>query len=719
MADTQARARPPNIDLSAVNANRSTSPLEQWSTPRSPLKSPGSSSRPLRTDEEEEEEETRVIQQAPASPVKIQTPLTEHPRASSATIENGGIKMRSSDNLADLEPRDSRDDLPYTNRPTSQPYRGTHVRNLSTPMLEPSDPLDRFDFPFQNHAQRAGTPTIQVEGDEISAIQETSALQYHHADPSAGKTKKKRVDSKISLGTVGTVHSSSSEGHTASSIGDQSQGSPRSPTEAEKTTRRQSQMPRPASHYGLNSGLAIRGRSLSPQEMMRDSPRPTSTFGRNLSASPGLSEGRPMSTIDLLNIPYSQQVAHQALALDHAKLQGAVGANASLLDTKKTLDMYRANVRKTNDNAIQYEFAIFMISAVQDASVRQQDGVGDSLANPSYRKELIKEARTILQRLADRGYAYAQYYLGDGYASGFFNNGKADKDKAFGYFIAAGKHGHAEAAYRAALCYEFGWGSRRDVAKAVQYYRSAASKGHPGAAVRLGKACLTSDMGLHGRYREGVKWLKRAAESADAQHNSAPYELGLLHINGYGADVFKDEAYAAQLLTQSAELGHAEANLRMGEVYEHGLLGCPRDPALSIHFYTAAAQAEIPEAMMALCAWYMVGAEPVLAKNEAEAYEWARKAATLSFAKAEYAIGYFTEMGIGCRRDPLEANTWYSRAAEQGDDRAKSRLAIIREAESGQAEPRNLKPDRKALRRKKSSQSGDPERKDDKDCVVM
>jgi TPR repeat protein len=31
--------------------------------------------------------------------------------------------------------------------------------------------------------------------------------------------------------------------------------------------------------------------------------------------------------------------------------------------------------------------------------------------------------------------------------------------------------------------------------------------------------------------------------------------------------------------------------------------------------------------MMNLCAWYMVGAEPVLDKDENEAYEWAKKAA--------------------------------------------------------------------------------------------
>ncbi|KMU86700.1 protoplast regeneration and killer toxin resistance protein [Coccidioides immitis H538.4] len=151
---------------------------------------------------------------------------------------------------------------------------------------------------------------------------------------------------------------------------------------------------------------------------------------------------------------------------------------------------------------------------------------------------------------------------------------------------------------------------------------------------------------------------------------------------------FQDESYAAQLLTKSAELGHAESNYRLGDAYEHGKLSCPRDPALSVHFYTGAAQLGHPMAMMALCAWFMVGAEPMLEKDEYEAYEWAKKAAECGLAKAEYAVGYFTEMGIGCRRDPLEANVWYVRAADHGDERAKHRIAAIRAAASG-ADPKS------------------------------
>lgn len=385
---------------------------------------------------------------------------------------------------------------------------------------------------------------------------------------------------------------------------------------------------RPSSAYALGSDLNVQSRH-SPHLSVGGggSVSPTSngsqaSYARQLAPNRRSPDNRPVSYIDLLNLPYNQQIA-PAANIGNAQLRGAVGANASLLDSKKTLDMYRANVKKTQDSAVQYEFAVFMVQVARE--IMAADPPLDNQDTSA--TELLREARQILQKLADRSYPFAQYYLADGYASGLFNKDKPDYDRAFPLFVAASKHGHAESGYRAALCYEFGWGCRKDYAKAAQFYRAAASKNHPGAAARLGKACLTGDMGLINKYREGVKWLKRATESADHQYNNAPYELGQLHETGYGDDIFKDEVYAVQLFTQAAELGHAQAALRLGECYEHGQLRCPKDAALSVHYYNCAAQADMPEAMMNLCAWYMVGAEPVLEKDENEAYEWAKRAA--------------------------------------------------------------------------------------------
>ncbi|CAK7243078.1 MAG: Chitin synthase 4 [Sporothrix thermara] len=485
---------------------------------------------------------------------------------------------------------------------------------------------------------------------------------------------------------------------------------------------RRSSLPRPQSSYSAYSDMGPRGRS--PGLMSGSHMRAPSAHSRK---SPDM---RPSSYADMLNVPYPQP-APAPISLDNNQLRNNVGSNASLLSTQKTLEMYRQNVKKTTDMSIQYSFAVFLISTAQEQglsydestkrknnpkAVRDLDSpyVETAGATPL---ELVREARSILQRLSNAGYPFAQYYLADGYASGLFSKGKEDYNAAFPLFVLAAKHGHAESAYRTGLCYEFGWGCRKDPAKAVQFLRTAAAKRHPGAMTRLGKACLSGDLGEK-RYREGIKWLKLATESADTIYNGAPYQLACLYETGYGDDIFKDESYAAELFTQAAELGHADASFRMGDAYEHGKLNCPRDPALSVHFYTGAAERGHPAAMMGLCAWYMVGAEPLLEKDEEEAYEWARRSADLGYVKAQYAVGYFTEMGIGCRKDILEANVWYVKAADAGEERAQQRLAAIRAAISGGGGvgggvPMEVGPPRDAKMKKKDSKD-----KDD-NCVVM
>ena len=491
-------------------------------------------------------------------------------------------------------------------------------------------------------------------------------LHYHHQ--ALDEAEMRALDKRASKLTIGTLQSDGSAGS--------------DPTKQDLNAARRSvfgnTLQRPDS--GFSSTSDVRGRAQGRSQSPHLSPgRPSSRHSR----SP---DTRPLSYVDLLNVPYPQNAPSGAENLVNLGLRNVIGNNASLMSTRKTLEMYRANVKKTSDPAIQYEFAVFMVGAAQEEGLEDDavsQGGKSEKSHTSVRDDLLKEAKHLLQKLCDRSYPFAQYYLADGYASGLFNKGREDWDRAFPLFLAASKHGHAEAGYRTALCYEFGWGCRVDGMKAVQFYQHAASKNHPGAMLRLGRACLTGDMGQNKKYREGIRWLKRAAESADYQYNQAPYDLGSLHETGFGPDVFKDESYAAQLYTKAADLGHVQANYRLGEAYEFGQLNCPKDPALSIHFYTGAAEQGHALSQMALCAWYMVGVENVLEKDESEAYEWAKRSAEQGLPKAQYTLGYFTEMGIGCRRDPLEANVWYVQAADQGEERAKHRIAAIRAAATG------------------------------------
>jgi TPR repeat protein len=287
------------------------------------------------------------------------------------------------------------------------------------------------------------------------------------------------------------------------------------------------------------------------------------------------------------------------------------------------------------------------------------------------REDLVREAMTLLKRLADRGHPPAQYFLADCYSNGLGTpKNRQDFDRAYPLFVLAAKHGHPDAAYRAGTCCENGWGCRRESAKAVQFYRKAAAALHPGALYRLGIAELNGELSLSKRPKEGVKWLKRSAEHATAEFPHALHELALLHERGIDDVVFVDYEYSAELLAQASELGYAPSAYRLGECYEYGKMGCPQDPALSIHYYVSpqtyvlalayflyqniAAQQNHRDACFALTAWYLVGSPGVLPQSDTEAFLWAKKAAEQDLAKAHYAVGYFYEVGIGTPQSPQE-----------------------------------------------------------------
>jgi len=378
--------------------------------------------------------------------------------------------------------------------------------------------------------------------------------------------------------------------------------------------------------------------------------------------------------------------------LNHSHLKP--GQNASLLSYSQTISLYRENAKKTNSPDMQFDFAVFMVEAAKPIT-----------DNEAARWEFLGEAEKLLKTLANRGHSESQYYLANLYASSLLNRkNKSEFEKAFPLFVQATKHNHPDAAYRAAKCYEDALGCRKDWSKAIQFYRKAATLNHPGAMYRLGIAELNGELNLAKNPRDGVKWLKRSAEAATVEYPHALHELGLLHERGVDNIVFVDPEYSVSLYTQAAELGYAPSAFRLGECYEYGKLGCPQDAALSIHYYTLAAQQGHREASFALTAWYLVGSPPVLPQSDTEAYLWAYRAAEKELPKAEYAVGYFTEVGIGVPKDLQVAMEWYRKAAEHGDQRAMQRL---------EGKPLLQMSNVKAVTRNRSSSKGGEE------CKIM
>ncbi|KAG1460378.1 hypothetical protein G6F46_010548 [Rhizopus delemar] len=129
----------------------------------------------------------------------------------------------------------------------------------------------------------------------------------------------------------------------------------------------------------------------------------------------------------------------------------------------------------------------------------------------------------------------------------------------------------------------------------------------------IGFAAIKGELSLSRNTRDGYKWLNRSVEPANAQYPHALHELDLFYENGLGSTVFADANYSIHLYHEAAMLGYAPSAYRL-----------------------VATRASLP--------------------------------------KAEYALGYFTELGIDIAQDLSLTLHWYRTAAEHGDMKAIVRL---------------------------------------------
>ncbi|KAI0739339.1 hypothetical protein BC629DRAFT_1616082, partial [Irpex lacteus] len=354
--------------------------------------------------------------------------------------------------------------------------------------------------------------------------------------------------------------------------------------------------------------------------------------------------------------------------LDHSHLRPS--KQAALLFHKRTLELYRANAQKTQDPDVQFESAVFMVDASKTMPIPAPipGNVMDVERTLKTRDDLVLEATPLLKRNADRGHMPSQYFLADCYANT-----------------------QIQTRLRPSLP------------------SLPAAALHPEARYRLGIAELNGGLGLSKSPKEGVKWLKRSApESATAEFPHALHELALLHERRIDNVLFVEYEYAGGL-------GYVPSAYRLGECYEYGKMGCPQNPALSIHFYNIAAQENYRDACF-ISPPGTSSLRPVCFPSPIQRrFCEGKRAADAGLVKAMYAVGYFLEVGIRTGVDLDLALQYYKRAAELGDKRAAPRLRSKAPVSAGPGSVLNWDD---SLSESGSGGEGGKGGKD-KDCVVM
>ncbi|KAJ1680263.1 hypothetical protein EV182_000356 [Spiromyces aspiralis] len=368
-------------------------------------------------------------------------------------------------------------------------------------------------------------------------------------------------------------------------------------------------------------------------------------------------------------------------SIDNRQQEEQPSRGASPPPTMQEIGFKYQIAKNSKDPQERLEIAHYILDHAQEVAAQE--------ANPKARAkrymDICDRALKILAKIKGSGRggpaAEALFILGSAYSQGDYSL-KRDDTRAFELYQQAAKQSHPEATYRTAVCYELGAGCRRDSARAIQFYRKSASQGCVPAMYKLGVILLKGLLNTSPAPREAVTWLKRAAEAADEQYPHALHELALCYEKGGIPGLIEDIAYAKELHVKAAQLGYVPSQVRLGLAYEYGTLGCEVDAASSISWYTKAAEKGDPDAELALSGWYLTGAEPVLPQNDVEAYLWAQRAAQKGLPKAEYAMGYYTESGIGLPRGQPnleEAMVWYKRAAQHGNKRAIQRLSELKQ----------------------------------------
>jgi hypothetical protein len=121
-----------------------------------------------------------------------------------------------------------------------------------------------------------------------------------------------------------------------------------------------------------------------------------------------------------------------------------------------------------------------------------------------------------------------------------------------------------------------------------------------------------------------------------------------------------DYAAALRVWRRLAEEGDADAQFRLGVMYESGQ-GVLRNDADAISWYRKAAEQDDAVAQFNLGVMYAKGVSP----NHAEAALWYRCAADQGLAGAQFNLGMMYAAGQGVAQDYVQAHMWLDLAASQ------------------------------------------------------
>ncbi|KAK3677463.1 hypothetical protein LTR78_003001 [Recurvomyces mirabilis] len=349
-------------------------------------------------------------------------------------------------------------------------------------------------------------------------------------------------------------------------------------------------------------------------------------------------------------------------------------------EVEATLENARLAVLNSNDPEMQLAWAqdtLMYVGVCADHEERLAAAkpMTARAGTPRIEHQLKTDAMNVVTFLADQHHPKAEFLRGMWLEWGRFGH-REDKKEAFRCYSRAADRDYVRAQYRIGMLYE----SYNDPIKALRHYHRGVDAGDAASCYRLGMMTLRGQHGQQQDFARGLDLIRKSAQAADENAAQGAYVYGMLLARqlpqieipeGY---LQSDERAARINVEKAAYLKFAKAQLKMGSAYELGALGCQFDPALSMHYYALASKQGEAEADMGLSKWFLVGSEGLFPKNESLAYTYAEQAAQSGLVTAEFALGYFNEIGMHVPVNLDKALEWYQKAAKHGNEDARGRI---------------------------------------------
>ncbi|KAH9915623.1 uncharacterized protein B0H18DRAFT_1096908 [Fomitopsis serialis] len=261
-----------------------------------------------------------------------------------------------------------------------------------------------------------------------------------------------------------------------------------------------------------------------------------------------------------------------------------------------------------------------------------------------------------------------------------------DPRTSFRHCEQAAKSGFHAAWFRLGRDYE----NFKDVEHARQCFERGVKRGVESCIYRMGMANLMGQLSLPPNPEAALPLLNRAATLASVDVPQPAYVYGLLLLNEFSHVEVPPQLFtpyippgsspgmeARKHIERAAFLNFAPAQYKLGHAYEFAQAPFPFDALLSVQYYSLASQQGEVEADMALSKWFLCGAEGAFERDEGLAWTFAEKAARKGLPSAEFAMGYYAEVGVGSPKDIEVAKKWYSRAAQHENPDAADRLRAL------------------------------------------